>query len=235
MFKTELHLHTSETSKCGRMTAAQQVQAYHDAGYSTIVVSDHLSPGFYNRHPDYTDSEAGILFFDGYRNAKRAAKAYEDMHVIPAGEIEFDGCNGHFVVLGIDEFFFARHPGLPYTDPGAFHRYCKEHGYFIINAHPFRGGKNRCHPEYADAIEVYNGNPRHYSVEEKIRALEVAEAHPELVCVSASDAHRTEDTGHGGILTETLIENAEQLIACLKSRQFSLIEDYHPELEQEQK
>ena len=35
MFKTETHLHTSEISPCGKISAKEMVKRYHEAGYKT--------------------------------------------------------------------------------------------------------------------------------------------------------------------------------------------------------
>lgn len=42
-YLTEMHLHTKETSNCGKMPAAETVESYISLGYNTIVVTDHFS------------------------------------------------------------------------------------------------------------------------------------------------------------------------------------------------
>ena len=42
MFRTETHLHTAETSPCGRVSAVELIRQYYDAGYKTVFVSDHF-------------------------------------------------------------------------------------------------------------------------------------------------------------------------------------------------
>ena len=45
-FFVDTHVHTSETSKCGRSTAAEMIAAYKNAGFGAVVISDHLNQPF---------------------------------------------------------------------------------------------------------------------------------------------------------------------------------------------
>ena len=45
VFRIDTHVHTSETSKCGRSSAAEMVAAYKAAGVDAIVISDHFVNG----------------------------------------------------------------------------------------------------------------------------------------------------------------------------------------------
>ncbi len=49
-FKTELHAHTAETSNCGKASAEELVEAYIKNGYSTVVITDHLSTHTYFKY-----------------------------------------------------------------------------------------------------------------------------------------------------------------------------------------
>ena len=41
--KTDLHVHTSEVSLCGHMTAEETLQRYKSAGYDTLVITNHFN------------------------------------------------------------------------------------------------------------------------------------------------------------------------------------------------
>ena len=43
------HTHTSETSKCGHLFAAEVVDRYVRNGYSGLVVTHHLPPSYLSR------------------------------------------------------------------------------------------------------------------------------------------------------------------------------------------
>ena len=45
-FYVQLHLHTSETSRCGEAPAVEMVRACKTAGYDLIAITDH----FFNLH-----------------------------------------------------------------------------------------------------------------------------------------------------------------------------------------
>ena len=45
MYSYELHMHTAETSKCGRSSARDMVKAYYDKGFSGVVITDHFVNG----------------------------------------------------------------------------------------------------------------------------------------------------------------------------------------------
>ena len=42
-FKTELHCHTGDVSNCGQETAEYIVSRYLEAGYTSLVVANHMS------------------------------------------------------------------------------------------------------------------------------------------------------------------------------------------------
>ena len=82
MFSYELHLHTCETSLCGHVPAAVQVQLYHDLGYAGICVTDHLHDGYYD--PALSEKE-WLAAMDRYLSGYRAAKAAGDARSPAAG------------------------------------------------------------------------------------------------------------------------------------------------------
>ena len=88
MYRYETHAHTSESSICGHVSAAEGVQMYHDAGYQGIIFTDHFNAG--NLGPNGENSwEAKIdRYLAGYRNAVAAAKPL-DMDIFWGIEIRF--------------------------------------------------------------------------------------------------------------------------------------------------
>ena len=43
MYKAEMHAHTSDTSPCARVSAADMVRAMAQARYDIVVVTDHFN------------------------------------------------------------------------------------------------------------------------------------------------------------------------------------------------
>jgi hypothetical protein len=72
-----------------------------------------------------------------------------------------------------------------------------------------------------DGLEVYNGNPRHNSQNDK--AFAYAKKH-ELKMISGSDFHEYEDLALGGIVSEKLPVNIIELCDLLKNGNYNLIQ-----------
>ena len=51
-FYVQLHLHTSETSRCGRSPAAEMARACKAAGYDLVAVTDHFFNANIGCEPD---------------------------------------------------------------------------------------------------------------------------------------------------------------------------------------
>lgn len=156
----------------------------------------------------------------GYFKAKTAAEKY-GMNVIMAAEFEFEKTYpNHYLTLGITREFLDSHPDICRMSIEEFSKIAKENNIFIIQAHPFRDGNNFPTPDFVDAMEILNANPRHEDSSEK--AKKTAEDNGLYIC-GGSDAHRTEDVGRGGIITETEIKTAQDLINAIMSRKIEII------------
>ena len=75
MYKYETHLHTKECSLCATASGAYQAEAYKDAGYTGIIITDHFFRGNTNVRRDLPWEERIDLFCKGYENAKAAYEA----------------------------------------------------------------------------------------------------------------------------------------------------------------
>lgn len=220
MFKTETHLHTLEVSVCGKVRANKMVELYHDAGYQTICVSDHVKQSYFDNMGDIPWRDKVAIIFYGYYLAKQAAKKY-NMNVIMSAELLLEGTpRNHYLIYGATKKFFLKYPNICKMDICEFSKIAKENGVFVIQAHPYRDGKNIPTPEYVDGFEVYNSNPRHTDYSED--ALKTAKDN-HLYISAGSDAHREEDVARSGILTEKEIKTAKDLISAIKSGKFQLI------------
>ena len=220
MFKTETHLHTSEISPCGKISAKEMVKRYHEAGYKTICITDHVKQSYFDDMGDIPWKEKVSIILWGYYKAKCAAKKY-NMNVIMSAELLLEGtAPNHYLIYGISKKFLLKYPDFCKMGIEEFSKIARENGVFIVQAHPYRDGNNFPTPEYVDAFEVYNSNARHVDYSE--RSLKTAREN-HLYISAGSDAHREEDVALSGILTDKEIKTAKDLVDAIKSDKTKLI------------
>ena len=221
MFKTETHLHTKEVSKCATVSAAELMHAYKNAGYHTVFVTDHFQANTIGSYGDVAWEEKIRKFLDGY-NAAKAEGEKLGLTVLMSAEFCFPGSPNHYLAYGITEEFLLSSPDMNLFDIERFSRTAKEAGVLLVQAHPYRDGKNTPTPEYVDAIEVYNSHPRHEDHSELSEALAKEYGLP----ISAgSDTHQPEDIARSGILTDEPIESSADLIRHILNRDIKIIKE----------
>lgn len=219
MFKTETHIHTAEVSPCSHIRAVAMVRKYASEGYSTVCITDHFQGNTLDALGDIPWADKMAIFLAGYYRAKREGDKL-GINVIMGAEFCFSDSSNHFVAYGISKAFLDAYPELHKMTVKEFSVIAKEHGVFLVQAHPYRDGK--CFPmtEYVDAIELYNSNPRH---DNKTELAETLVKEIDIPVSAGSDTHRDEDVALSGIMTETEIKTAEDLIDCIKNRKVKLI------------
>lgn len=218
--KWELHAHSSETSLCGHVPAADGVKWYAEKGYTGLVLMDHYNARTLDELSG-TAAEKVKAWLRGYECALEAGEKY-GLRVLFGLEARLPGRDNDFLIFGTSPEFLYAHANLYLGTLPELHRSVREAGGLLIQAHPFR--KDTCYPENADdldGVEVFNGCPRHESFNEQAEAF--AELHPHLIRTSGSDFHRPEDLAIGGIETERDILTGRDLVACLKDGAYTLI------------
>lgn len=224
-YKTELHTHTAETSNCGHTKAKDLIEAYIAKGYSTVVISDHLSTHTYFKY-DYNNmtwDEKIDIFVKGYNAALQAANGR--INVLFGMEMRFDeDLPEHdlndYLVFGITEEFLRNNGDLINMNIESFSALAHKNGLLIFQAHPFRKDMTRADPKLLDGAEIYNGCPRHESHNDK------AEKWAKENCLkgtSGSDFHELEDVAHGGIITDTEIKDNIDLLKILTENNYEII------------
>ena len=217
MYRYELHLHTSETSKCGHVPAAEQVQTYHDLGYAGICVTDHL----HNTQIAYFDvGNDWNTIIDRYLLGYRAAKAAGDaigLDVIFGVELRFPENDSDYLIYGVDEQWLYDNPWITNMDHKAFFDRYKDE-VLIIHAHPYRNGNDEVFYDCVHGIEIVNCNPRHDN--RNPLALKLAQENPHLYRTVGSDAHRIGDEGRAAILVDERIRDSYQLKDIITSGRY---------------
>lgn len=220
MFKTETHIHVSEVSTCSQLSAAEMVRLYHEAGYKTLIISDHFQQRSFDKLGGVSWAEYVDRFVSGYNAAKKAAKQF-DMNVIFSAELRLnDACN-HYLLYGIDGEFLKKRADLFDMTIKEFYGYAKQNGVTIVQAHPYRDEKCTPTPDYVDGFEVYNSNPRHQNFTK--RAVKIAKEHNKPM-TAGSDSHRTEDVAITGVITKTEIKTAADYVKALLQGELEIIE-----------
>ena len=215
----ELHAHTSESSRCGKIAAAEGVAMLISAGTDGVVITDHYNNDNVDTHPGSPRDKAR-RWLRGYLEAKQAGDRL-GLRVLFGLEARLQDCGNDYLVFGAEPAFVLENPLLHKLTLAELKALCHANGALLIQVHPFREGCRPADPALVDGYEIYNGNPRHGN--DNSRALELAEAHPELIRGSGSDFHRPEDLARGGIYTDFDIRTGADLADCLRSGRFGLI------------
>ena len=220
MKKIDTHVHTSEVSTCGKMTAAEMVDAYRRAGYDAIVITDHLilekiQP---QQLKPYEIVEQQLR---GYLAAVAAAKG--DIDVLLGAEIRFTSGHEDYLLLGLDEQkYFELARALP-DSPEECRALTESMGGLMYQAHPFRPGLRPAAPAALSGVEVYNGSTSHDSRNDI--ALMWAERHG-LIKTSGSDSHNVElGLISGGIVTDEPIRTNSELLDILRTGRYTMLGD----------
>ncbi len=220
---TELHFHTQETSRCGKVPAAEGIRAFRDYGYECVVVTDHLYDtsyeDYYNGKLSY--DEMTDLWLSGYR----AAKAEGDrigVKVFLGCEINFDNGvgNNDYLVYGLTEEMFYKYREMWTWNESAFKEFADKHGLFVAQAHPFRGWCVPCPAEYLHGVEVFNSHPRH---EEKNHLAMEMWLSNNLIPICGSDYHDPDAVTGCGMDFSREAESIQDIVDMLFKREFRLV------------
>lgn len=220
-YKTELHCHSKEVSPCANEPAENIVEKYVRYGYSTIVLTNHLSRfAMDSAVPNGTWREKAEFFIDGYRKLKKAAEG--KLNILLGAEIRFPQHNNDYVIYGLTEEFLLSHENVYDTDVFTFHDNTWQ-DIITIQAHPFRCNQHIIFPWCVDGWEVYNGHPDQNSANEAAKAY--AATHPGRIYTSGTDHHDDNHFPAGGIITDFEIKTNKQLLNVLRGGYYTLIEE----------
>lgn len=226
MYKFETHLHTKETSRCGKVSAEDQVRKYKELGYDGICVTDHLYKAFADKEEFHNVWKLCIDgFLAGYHEAKRAGDAC-GLKVILGAELRFPDSERDYLVYGINEEWLYNHPFITDMSPQEFFsKYGNE--VLIIHAHPYRDNDDVLY-NCVHGIEMVNGNPRHDS--RNYLALELAKKHPELIRTCGSDAHRIGDEGSAALCFDKLVTDSFEYKEALEKGEYKMYSELYKDI-----
>ena len=224
MFKYELHLHTSQGSKCAHSEGKEYVDFYISNGYSGAVVTDHFYRG--NTRPDRNIPWEQYMeeFLSGYYDMKSAAEG-KDFDVFFGVEERFDTCD-EYLIYGLEPEWFIAHSELREISRVEYLKLAKESGAFIIQAHPYRYrdyyakyDRFTISSSLVDGYEVFNScnQPEHNKL-----AFDLAVTEGKLM-TSGSDRHKASDyiDTQGGILLDKRVNSIAELICAIKGGKYT--------------
>ena len=220
-YKTELHLHSAEVSACSSASAEDIVKVYLDAGYTTLVLTNHFSPFSYKcSRYDLTymsPEEKCEYYINGYHALRDAAA--DKLHVLFGMELYPLDRECDYLIYGMTEEFLRAHPDLmelPLEETSALVR---KAGMILAQAHPFRNNMMVTSPELLDGIETHNAHTAPFRNELAERWAD----NFSLIKTAGSDYHRAEHKAESGIATDFPITTNEELLAVLRSGNYKQI------------
>ena len=224
MFKTELHCHSKEVSECAQASARELVRLYKDAGYSTVVLTNHFATFTYNYLNSRSWQDWIDKYLSGYELLKNEAKGV--LEVLFAIEIRPIDSPNDYLLYGISERLLRESEGLYLLSVKNLSNFCRQNGVLMIQAHPFREGMQMTPNWLLDGIEVFNGSiGGHYATDSNNDRAKAYAEHFKFIKTSGSDLHYSTDKILGGIKTEEKITSVNQLVDILKSGKYTLIEE----------
>ena len=228
-YKTELHCHTKEASACGKELPEYVVERYLDAGYTSLVLTNHINAATFTskRYAEYLE-ERGVadcwstkidFYVRDYDRMLEASKGR--LNVILGLELRLvcDSFND-YLIYGVTEEWLRNSECFMSIKIEELSDYVRKSGLLIYQAHPFRNGMTVVDPTLLDGYEVYNGNIGHDSRNPIAEAW--AKRYNKLG-ISGSDFHRAVHQTNSGIITDSPITSNEELLNVLRSQNYQII------------
>ena len=224
MYRLEMHVHTSPTSRCASAKAQDAAEHYIRAGYDGIVLTNHINNSTYRYMEDMPWKEKVAYFVRGF----------EDMQNAAAGKLTvLFGCEVNLTPLGAETYIpndYLIYGASPQwlLDAGDVRRMTLEQlsacarnaGLLIVQAHPFRYNTVISDDKLLDGVEVYNANARHDS-HDYLAELWAEKKH--LLRTTGSDYHHPDDLISAGIITDEPVKDNETLLRILRAGEYRLI------------
>lgn len=223
-YKYETHMHTSEGSACGVSSGAEQAQAYFDADYTGIIITDHFFNGNSAVRRDLPWEKRIELFCMGYENAKKKGDEI-GLDVFLGWEVNFSATE--FLVYGLDKDWLLKHDDVLSWDVQEHYERIKADGGMVIHAHPFREApyikEIRLFPDYVDGVEVFNTANERINPRFNANALKYARENgfPET---GGTDSHNVKNTG-GGMVFERRLDSIYDYMDAVYNHEGTVITD----------
>ncbi len=213
MFKTELHLHSTEVSYCCDCPTEISARRYAEAGYTAVTVTDHFHPSLQREGEAW---EACIeRFMSGYETFRRLLDGR--VHVLFGFELTLIENRNDYLVFGLGKDFLLENPDLAHLARAGAVARIHGAGGLIYQAHPFRNRMTVMDPADLDGVEIFNAHNGHDSRNELAYAFA---RHHGLSGIAGSDYHHIYNHPSAGIMTEAPITHEADLVAVLREGRY---------------
>ncbi len=221
-YKYETHMHTVEGSACGRSTGKEMVQAYKEAGYTGVFVTDHFFNGNCAVDRSLSWEEKVEQFCKGYENAKEEGDKI-GLDVFFGFEYCVDAAD--FLVYNLSKEWLLKYPDIDKWEPRRAFAQMHADGGFIVHAHPFRERDyiNHIHlfPRDVDGVEIVNGGQlREPWMNERAKIYAMMY---ELPVTSGSDSHYAGGLPGCGVEMASRIEVPTDYLKCMRAGELILL------------
>jgi len=225
-YKYDTHIHSLEASACGKNGIREMVKAYHKAGYTGFIVTDHFIHGNTAVPRDLPWKERMRKYYDVYLQAKEEGDKL-DFDVFFGVEHYYEKAR-EILVYSIDLDFLLSHPELVAADIDTFAKTVHEAGGILVHAHPYRKRDYipldyQARIDLCDGIEVYNA---HDPWEHNKLALDDALKLNKLP-FSGGDMHRLDDPtiGKAGIALDRRVKSMSEFLGMIRSKEYGVLVD----------
>lgn len=197
------------------------VQAYKEAGFTGLVLTDHFIHGYTNVKQTLPWPERMQCYYNAYWEAKIEGDKL-DFDVIFGIEHAYGG-GQEVLVYGIDLEFLQAHPEIETATLEEFTALVHNVGGILIQAHPYRygGWEVPVRLDLVDGIEVYNaGN----EPQKNRMALQKA-AERTCILTAGADSHAAweERVGTTGIALPYRLSDGQSLVEALRKGDHRLV------------
>ena len=220
MYKYEMHCHTSEVSRCGRISGADLADFYKSMGYSGIVVTDHFFNGNTTVPKELSWTDRINLFFAGYESAKKRGEEIGLSVFFGWENSYFTGMD--FITYGLDKNWLIENKDCDMLPPKQYLELARSSGGYTVHAHPFREADYidmiRLLPRDVDAVETINANRTDF---ENHMADYYADSYGLIKCCG-SDNHRGKQARIAALELDFEAKSIEEIITAIKENKHKI-------------
>lgn len=218
-YRTELHCHSSEISECAEVSIPDIIEKYTSYGYTSLVLTNHLwSWDCKNDFEKYKKKvEDMFAVCDMARDL-----AGDRLHIINGVELALNDGND-YLLYGVTKEFLLSVEDISSLITQQLKDKANAADIIVIHAHPLRFGQWHLPPEEIDGYEIYNGHPEAQSNNDAAEL--IFTRLKGKILTSGSDFHYHHNIPRAGIATDKPITCMEELMATLRSGDYSIIKD----------